>query len=199
MGPKQIYLRMHICAVPGRITGEREVRTTFRGARMVHQVCGYKMAYLRVVQTVHHSLWTASRKPSENGSENTAFWTLWWARRPLWTILLWIRWLTMYPPTWWTILTLQVMDSLLLDVGQSLRMAMWPKTLKEAERFCTVFFEVWSWMLTQSQLGAFQERRLGFPKRPYFPNSMKIATRSVSRRPSPSCQKSLLRSICFGI
>ena len=28
---------------------------------------------------------------------------------------------------------------------------------------------------------------------------MKIATRSVSRRPSPSCQKSLLRSICFGI
>ena len=86
-------------AVPGRITGEREVRTTFRGARMVHQVCGYTMAYLRVVQTVHHSLWTASRKPSENGSENTAFWTLWWARRPLWTILLWIRWLTMYPPT----------------------------------------------------------------------------------------------------
>ena len=53
--------------------------------------------------------------------------------------------------------------------------------------------------MTQSHLGAFQEHCLGFPKRPYFPNSMKIATRSVSRRPSPSCQKSLLRSICFGI
>ena len=66
---------------------------------MVHQVCGYTMAYLRVEQTVHHSLWAASPKPSENGSEKTAFWTLRWTRRPLWTILLWVRWLPMYPPT----------------------------------------------------------------------------------------------------
>ena len=38
----------------------------------------------------------------------------------------------------------QVIDSMLSDVGRALWVALRPKTLKEAERFCTVFFEVWS-------------------------------------------------------
>ena len=38
----------------------------------------------------------------------------------------------------------QVIDSMLSDIGRALWVALRPKTLKEAERFCTVIFEVWS-------------------------------------------------------
>ena len=48
------------------------------------------------------------------------------------------------PTTWWTVPTVQVIDSMLSDVGHALGVALRPKTLKEAERFCTVIFEVWS-------------------------------------------------------